>query len=31
MLEITSYNIAKIKQDLLYESERMIITTNSRK
>ena len=31
MLEITSYNIAKIKQYLLYESERMIITTSSRK
>jgi DNA polymerase elongation subunit (family B) len=32
MLEITNYNVAKIKQDLLYESESgMIITSNSRK
>jgi hypothetical protein len=31
MLEITSYNVAKIKQDLLYENDSMIITSNSRK
>ena len=31
MLEITDYNIAKIKQDLLYENESMIIIGNSRK
>jgi hypothetical protein len=32
MLEIAGYNAAKIKQDLLYESESgMIITSNSRK
>ena len=31
MLEITDYNIAKIKQDLLYENENIIITGNSRK
>ena len=32
MLEIAGYNIAKIKQDLLYESESdMIITSSSRK
>ncbi|HZC47898.1 MAG TPA: DNA polymerase domain-containing protein [Nitrososphaeraceae archaeon] len=32
MLEIAEYNVAKIKQDLLYESESgMIITSNSRK
>ena len=30
MLEIAGYDIAKIKQDLLYDSERMIITSNSR-
>jgi hypothetical protein len=31
ILEIADYNVAKIKQDLLYESESgMIITTNSR-
>jgi hypothetical protein len=32
MLEVAGYNIAKIKQDLLYESESgMIITSNNRK
>jgi flavin-binding protein dodecin len=32
MLEIAGYNVAKIKQDLPYESESdMIITSNSRK
>jgi DNA polymerase elongation subunit (family B) len=31
MLDITNYNIAKIKQDLLYENENIIITGNSRK
>jgi hypothetical protein len=32
MLEVADYNITKIKQDLLYESEScMIITSNSRK
>ena len=31
ILQITGYNIAKTKQDLLYESEEMIITGNSGK
>ena len=31
MLEIANYNVDKIKQDLLYENESMIITENSRK
>ena len=31
MLKIAGYNIVKIKQDLLYENESMIITSNSRK
>ena len=31
MLEIAGYNVAKIKQDLLYENDNMIITSNSRK
>jgi hypothetical protein len=31
MLEIAGYNVVKIKQDLFYESESMIITSNSRK
>jgi hypothetical protein len=31
ILQIAGYNIAKTKQDLLYESEEMIITGNSRK
>jgi hypothetical protein len=32
MLEIASYNVAKFKQDLLYESgSGMIITSNNRK
>src|SRR5215213_2942262 len=32
MLEIAGYNVVKIKQDLLYESESgMIITSNNRK
>ena len=30
MLEIAGFNVAKIKQDLLYESESIIITSNSR-
>ena len=31
MLEIAGYNVTKMKQDLLYESEsRMLITSNSR-
>lgn len=31
MLEIAGYNIAKIKQDLFYESESIIILSNNRK
>jgi hypothetical protein len=31
MLEITNYDVAKIKQDLPYENDSMIITNNSRK
>jgi hypothetical protein len=31
MLEITNYNVAKIKQDLPYENDSMIITSNSTK
>jgi hypothetical protein len=31
MLEIADYNVGKIKQDLLYENESIIITGNSRK
>jgi hypothetical protein len=31
MLEIAGYDIAKIEQDLFYESESMIIANNSRK
>jgi DNA polymerase elongation subunit (family B) len=31
ILEIADYNVAEIKQDLLYESNSMIITNNSRK
>jgi hypothetical protein len=31
MLEIAGYDIAKIKQDLLYEDKRIIISSNSRK
>ena len=31
ILEIANYNVNKIKQDLLYEKESMIITSNSRK
>jgi DNA polymerase elongation subunit (family B) len=30
MLEIAGYNIAKMKQDLLYEPDSMVITTNSK-
>src|SRR5919108_3901533 len=31
ILEIAGYNIVKVKQDLLYENESTIITSNSRK
>jgi hypothetical protein len=31
VLEIAGYNIAKIKQDLFYESETIIILSNNRK
>jgi hypothetical protein len=31
MLEIADYNVAKIKQDLLYENEEMIIASYDRK
>jgi hypothetical protein len=31
MLEITGYEVGKIKQDLLYETENMIIASNNRK
>jgi hypothetical protein len=31
MLEITDYIVPKIKQDLIYENESVIITGNSRK
>ena len=31
MLEIVGYEVGKIKQDLLYETENMIIASNNRK
>ncbi|HET6799664.1 MAG TPA: hypothetical protein VFH25_03800, partial [Nitrososphaeraceae archaeon] len=31
MLEIAGYEVGKIKQDLLYETENMIIVSNNRK
>jgi hypothetical protein len=31
MLEIAGYEVGKIKQDLLYETENMIIASNNRK
>jgi hypothetical protein len=31
MLEIADYNPTKINQDLLYETENMIIASNNRK
>jgi hypothetical protein len=31
MLEIAGYNVTKIKHDLLYENEEMIIASNDRK
>ena len=31
MLEVAGYNVAKVKQDLLYKNDSMIITNSGRK